>query len=291
MNSDIPHAVALVPTYNGASFIEETLDSLARQSYGNLRVLISNDASTDRTAEICDQYASRDPRFTVIHQPHNLGWIGNVNALLEAAEGDYFFIAYHDDVYMPDYVHSLVGALEREPAAILAYPDIEYQKDDGSITTPSFRDLDGITDRYARVRVMASKPHHNAIPVLGMFRASAFALAGGLRSNLAGEFVADWPWLIGLLVHGHFVRVPDVLCRKIVRTSGVASGWRQNPISRLAVVLSCAGVIKEAEFSRREKWSLYFVLIRSYPLIKTIHLRRWLRKNRVLKRIHSRIKA
>ena len=61
--NEIPHAVALVPTYNGAAFIKESLDSLAAQSYSNLSILISNDASSDETGAICDRYATEDTRF------------------------------------------------------------------------------------------------------------------------------------------------------------------------------------------------------------------------------------
>ncbi len=291
MNTELPIVVALVPAFNAASFIEETLDSIAAQSYSNLRVLISDDASTDETGKICDRYATTDARFSVLHQSLNLGWIGNVNALFEAAEGDYYFFAFHDDIFLPDYVQLLVEALEADPGAILAFPDIEYVKSDGTVGTPSFRELDGVTNRYERVRVMARKPQHNAIPVLGIFRSDAPGLVGGLKRNLAGEFVADWPWLLSLLVHGTFIRVPRILCRKIVRETGVVSGWSNNPLSRLAVMLSCATVIRTAPFSRREKWRLYLTLFLSYPLLPWIQIRRWLSKRRLLKRIYFKIRT
>ncbi len=51
----------------------------------------------------------------MIRQPVRLGWIGNANALLRAAAGDYVFFAFHDDPLQPDYVERLVDALERAP--------------------------------------------------------------------------------------------------------------------------------------------------------------------------------
>ena len=93
----LPTVVALVPAWRSAAFIQETLDSLGAQTYPNLHVLISDDASPDNTAEICEAFAARRANTRVIRQAKNLGWIGNVNALLREAAGDYFFFAFHDE--------------------------------------------------------------------------------------------------------------------------------------------------------------------------------------------------
>ena len=64
-----PRLVALVPTWRAAEFIDGTLDALAAQTWRNLEILISDDASPDDTAQRCERYAARDPRFRVIRQP------------------------------------------------------------------------------------------------------------------------------------------------------------------------------------------------------------------------------
>lgn len=120
-----PRVVALLPARNGEAFIEETLASLAAQTYGNLHVLIFDDASTDRTGAICEAFAAATPRTRYLRQPTRLGWIGNVNALLHAADGDYVFFAQHDDPLEPTYVERLVNALETHPRAVLAFADVE----------------------------------------------------------------------------------------------------------------------------------------------------------------------
>ena len=80
-----PRVAALMPTWNAASFIAPTLESLAAQTYGNLEVLISDDRSTDDTAHICEQFVAGRPHFRLVRQPTRLGWIGNANWLLRQA--------------------------------------------------------------------------------------------------------------------------------------------------------------------------------------------------------------
>jgi glycosyltransferase involved in cell wall biosynthesis len=85
--------MALLPAWRAERFIESTLEALAAQTYGNLHILISDDASPDSTAELCEAFAVRTPRTRVIRQTRNLGWVGNSNALLQAAQRDYYFFA------------------------------------------------------------------------------------------------------------------------------------------------------------------------------------------------------
>ena len=286
----LPKVVALVPAWNAEEFIEKTLDSLAVQSYSNIEILISNDASTDSTGLICDQYALRDARFKVIHQLDNLGWIGNVNALFAAAEGDYYFFAFHDDLVTPDYVDLLVEALERDQDAILAFTDMELVMVEGKKSYPVFDELDGRTDIIERLRVMAIKPRYNWVPNRGLFRAWAPERVGGLRKNLAGEFVADWPWLLSLLTLGHFVRVPGVKVLKYYKEESVSVRWETTPFQRAAVIISCCQVIRRAHISTREKWTLYLVPVRSYPLEIWSWIRRKLSRQPILRRIYFALK-
>ncbi|MGC1818119.1 MAG: glycosyltransferase family 2 protein, partial [Casimicrobiaceae bacterium] len=96
-----PRVVACMPTWNAESFLERTLESLAAQTYPHLDILISDDASTDRTPEICARFAATHPRCRVMRQELRRGWTGNATRLLQVAEGDYLFFAFHDDPLSP----------------------------------------------------------------------------------------------------------------------------------------------------------------------------------------------
>lgn len=257
-----PRVVACVPAWNAEPFIDKTLQALAAQTYPNLEVLISDDASTDRTAEICERLAATDHRFRVIRQSINLGWIGNVNALLQVAKGDYFLFAFHDDLLMPTYVERLVETLEKHPRAILAFSDIETIYTDGRRETRIYDVLDGIESRLERGRRVLWQTAHWSTPQLGVFRAFAAGKIGGLRRHLAGEFSADWPWLVSLSLLGEFNRVPEILCCKVYQKNSLSRGWRFNFKSWLAAALSCAVAIYRSDLSVYEKLFLYSVILR-----------------------------
>ena len=70
-----------VPVYNGERFLEQCLDSLLSQTYRDFVLVISDNASTDRTQEICGRYAKADPRVRYHRNPVNIGLYGNFNRL------------------------------------------------------------------------------------------------------------------------------------------------------------------------------------------------------------------
>jgi glycosyltransferase involved in cell wall biosynthesis len=101
-----------VPVYEAEDFIAETLTAVEHQPHARLPVLVSVDASSDGTAEVSRQF-EHDRRFTVHVQPERLGWIANINVLLDRVETDFFFIMPHDDLIEPGYVKALRRAARR----------------------------------------------------------------------------------------------------------------------------------------------------------------------------------
>lgn len=247
-------AVALLPAWNAEAFIVPVLESLAAQTYPEFRILISDDASTDRTAEICQAFAADHANVRLMRQPRNLGWIGNVNALLQAAEGDYFFFAFHDDCPKPAYVARLVAALEANPRAVLAFSDM-IRRVGTATPTPAdikvYLDLEGVTDRVERgIRVARKEgvPPSYAVTLAnrGLFRASAARQVGGLRRHIAGEFGADWPWLMRLALLGEFVRVPEALIEKSYRPTSLSALWTFSAWQRFGALAACMREVRRA---------------------------------------------
>ena len=64
-----PLISVIIPVYNVAPYLREAVDSAVNQTYRNLEIIMVDDGSTDGSGDICDEYASRDPRITVIHAP------------------------------------------------------------------------------------------------------------------------------------------------------------------------------------------------------------------------------
>lgn len=243
MSGRPPRVVACMPVWNAEPFIVETLESVAAQTYPNLEVLISDDASTDGTAAICERFAAGDARFRVVRQPTRRGWVGNANFLLDAARGDYFFFAFHDDPLCPTYVERLVKALEDQPAAVLAFSDVFSGE-----AVARYTELDGVVDRVQRSRRIIRKRGLWWIPNRGLFRADAARRVGGMRRHLAGEYKADWPWLLHLALLGEFVRVPEPLIRKVWSDASLSAQWKRRLTlwRSTAVVLACAREVRRA---------------------------------------------
>lgn len=102
----------VVPIYNVGAYLAECLDSLARQTYPNLEVVLVDDGSTDDSAAIAAGVAGRDPRFRLIRQP-NRGLGAARNTGIDAGGGEYLTFVDSDDVLPPYALEVLVGALER----------------------------------------------------------------------------------------------------------------------------------------------------------------------------------
>lgn len=110
-----PLVCICVPTYNAASTVRETLESILNQTYPNLIVHISDNASADDTLEIIQSMA--DPRVVIHRHAENVGGEGNFNRCIQIAEGKYTAIFHADDIYEPGMVTKQVAFLEANPEA------------------------------------------------------------------------------------------------------------------------------------------------------------------------------
>lgn len=245
--------VALVPAWNAEEFLGKTLDSLAAQTWPNLEVVVSDDASPDGTAAVVEAYARRDARFRLVRQPRNLGWIGNANALLREARGDLLLFAFHDDLLEPTYVERCALALEANPRAVLAFSDLKVVHTDGRREEVKFRELEGVGGRLRRARRVARREGAWWVPNRGVFRAAAAEAIGGLRRHRAGEFSADWPWLLHMSLLGELVRIPEPLCIKFYRPRSVSLAWDFDARSWRAVTRSAMETVARAPIPAREK--------------------------------------
>ena len=96
------------------------IDSLLAQSFEDFTLLISDNASTDHTPQICAEYAARDPRVRYVRQPTNIGAPRNWNFVAEDATGEYFKWATGNDLCAPGMLARCVDALDTDPTVALA---------------------------------------------------------------------------------------------------------------------------------------------------------------------------
>ena len=126
---DTPLVNIGLPVFNGQGKIEKALYSILNQTYRNIEVLISDNASTDDTPEICERICAEDERVSYVRQPVNVGPTANFNAVLDPARGDYFMWLGHDDWLSERYVEACVETLDGNPDVSLACGEAVYFQD------------------------------------------------------------------------------------------------------------------------------------------------------------------
>jgi glycosyltransferase involved in cell wall biosynthesis len=183
--SNAPRVSIGLPVYNGENYVSESLDTLLAQTFTDFELIISDNASTDGTEEICRSYADNDSRIHYLRQPHNIGAAPNHNILVQQARGELFKWAAHDDLYAPDLIARCIAALDEYPELVLSHSYMAIVDENGKtieeydyhLATASphpperFRSLlftDGGDDGYGVIRTSVLRriaPHdsfHNA---------------------------------------------------------------------------------------------------------------------------------
>ncbi len=130
----IPRLSIGLPVYNGENYLTESLDALLGQSYANFELILSDNASTDSTADICRHYEAQDSRIRYFRQPRNLGLAGNQNFVVEQARGELFKLASHDDLYARDLIRECIAALDKHRHVVLAHSWTAMIDSTGSVT-------------------------------------------------------------------------------------------------------------------------------------------------------------
>ena len=131
LDKDDPLVTVIVPIYKVEKYINHCIKSITSQSYANLQIILVDDGSPDECPMICDKWAEKDDRITVIHKK-NGGLSDARNAGLEIADGKYIVFVDSDDYIHTDMITKLYDAII-ENNADLAVCNYEYVQEDGAI--------------------------------------------------------------------------------------------------------------------------------------------------------------
>ena len=199
-----------MPLYNAERFVESALDSILAQTFTDFELIISDNASTDRTEEICRRYAAADARIAYSRNPRNMGATYNYNRTFELATGEYFRHAAYDDLLAPTNIERCVEALDRQPEVVLAYPRMEIMDGDGKLTGIGGCDLDlRMKTPHERLRAWVRRGNFGTMcdPVFGLFRSSALR-----KTPVLGSYIsADSILLAEIALHGEICEIPETL--------------------------------------------------------------------------------
>lgn len=205
----VPRVSIGMPVYNGARFLPRALDSLLAQDFEDFELIISDNASTDRTREICEEYRARDPRIRYLRNPTNIGAAKNFNRVFGEARAEYFKWAAHDDWCAPSFVRRCVEVLDADPGSVLCSSAMAATDENGEILRSTWERLDGATSRHARRRFhgMLWSLRDPSILVFGLIRARALRRTGLIRNAPEPDRIL----LAELSLLGSMHQIPEVL--------------------------------------------------------------------------------
>ena len=122
-----------LPVYNGERYLAQTLENMLLQSFPDFEIIISDNASTDRTAEICRHYAARDDRVRYVRQAENIGATPNFNAVFRLSDSTYFKWAAVDDLCDRDFLKKAVAILDAESDVVWCHSRSSHIDENGDL--------------------------------------------------------------------------------------------------------------------------------------------------------------
>ncbi len=153
-----------MPVYNAESYLHEAMESLLKQTHDDYEIIISDNASTDHTEDICRSYAQRDPRIRYVRQTENVGATGNFNHVFGLAKGVYFKWASYDDLCEPDFLARCVEVLETHPDVVWVHSASSKINDKGDVLDSAAPEAEGIG--HTSEAGLPRQHHDSSVPYL-----------------------------------------------------------------------------------------------------------------------------
>ena len=205
-----------LPVHNGAHFLRQAIDSILQQDFTDLELIVCDNASTDDTVAIVEEYAAADSRVRCYRNETDLGAAKNFSRVFAIAQGKYFKWAAHDDWISKDFLQKCVNELNAHPESVLCYPAMQVTELNG--TERHIRDESlGITDQvhlFRRFHTYIWRYFDPTRPVFGLIRADALRQTGLIRNCPEPDRV-----LLGeLALLGTFREIPEPLFHRRMRT-------------------------------------------------------------------------
>ncbi|MBV9128875.1 MAG: glycosyltransferase family 2 protein [Verrucomicrobia bacterium] len=206
-----PRVSVGMPVYNGERHIRQAIESILTQDYEDFELIISDNASSDATGEICRSYANADARVRYYRNETNIGASPNHTRVFELAKGEYFKWAAHDDECLPSLLGRCVRILEEAPTSVvLVYPQCVIIDEEGRVTR-EYRVSIQAKDRWPHRRVaQVLKSVELGTPAFGVSRASVLR-----QTRLIDSFhTSDYVLFAELAMLGEIWEIPEILLRK-----------------------------------------------------------------------------
>jgi glycosyltransferase involved in cell wall biosynthesis len=197
-----------LPVFNGERFVAEAIDSILAQTFTDFELIVSDNASTDRTEEICRQYAEKDERVRYVRNRDNLGATYNFNQVFHLSSGEHFKWAAHDDLIHPQFLERCVEALDRHPSEVVAYAKWKPIDQEGNAIQRKYPVWSVVSpDPVERFRFAIHLDGKTMLPIFGLFRSEVLRRTGLQRANPSGDCIL----MAEVSLYGPFHEIPEEL--------------------------------------------------------------------------------
>jgi glycosyltransferase involved in cell wall biosynthesis len=208
--------------YNGEKYLDEAIQSILAQTYRDFELIISDNASTDRTPEICAKYAAQDQRIRYSRNPENIGGANNENLTFTLSRGKYFRWAAHDDYLAPTLIEKCVKMLEQNPGIVLCHAANNEINGEGDFIQVTANNEGTQKYPYQRFHNLASWKAHKCEASYGLFRSDILGKTR-LQQNYTNS---DRTLLCELGLYGRFYQIPEPLFFKRYHEKNRYVDWR-----------------------------------------------------------------
>lgn len=278
----VPRLSIGLPVYNGEKYVAESLDALLGQTYEDFELIISDNSSTDGTADICRHYEKLDSRVRYVRQERNIGAAPNQGFLLRQARGELFKWAAADDLYARDLIKRCVGVLDAHPDVILAHCWTAAIDDTGkviqSLEYPLKTDSRRAPERFRTMLFGTGENDYGLLRADDNYGVMRTAVLRKVTPQ-GSYYHADRVFTTEIALHGRFYQVPEWLyfrrdhSDRPQHATPTVRGWCANldprrknrilhPTGRLLAefVLGYMAAIRRAPLSSADRLECYRIL-------------------------------
>jgi len=261
-----------IPVQNGENFLEEAIKSILNQTFSDLELIISDNASTDKTPDICRKYAKRDKRIRYVRNEENIGASENFNNLFKFSKGEYYLSISHDDYFHPDFLKKSVEILDNDKSIHLVHSKTMAVNEKGIPIQDYSSDLDLDSESPSKRLYNSICISHPIMEIFGLIRSSTLR-----KTTLMGKYTsADRILLaeIALLGKCHIIqeylfynRLHKKQHYKIYPTRQERAVWWDPNLKNVKtfphwrLLLELYRAIKNSPVNGKEKRQCYFILI------------------------------
>lgn len=279
-----PAITIAIPVYNGADTVAATIESALAQDHPGVQVVLSDNASTDGTEEICRHFARADERVAYHRHPTNVGLLNNFRSAARAGTATYLRWLGDDDSLAPDYVSRVLGVFAEDGRRVLVTTQIAYTDAAGTQTLDTGYDASPLSspdpvERLAEILRLLTSEFALLDPLYGVMRRDLALLP---RRNMLRE---DEVFATRLALAGPWGHVPLPLAHRhrdigpatgLARLLGVPS-WQRHAMDVLEL-REMSAWIRRSPLDAAQRRRAHAELLRMYGRRKANKLRRGMAK-------------